>query len=174
MCVLSGQLTEILMEKYEGKKVWFTSDLHFWHKNICKYCDRPYESVEEMNQGIIANWNSVVKEDDIVFVLGDLGFCGIEKLKVLIPQLKGTIVVIQGNHDSDKVIDTLYNEEKLGNNNMIHFSCKDLGDYISAIVSEFKLFNMKKMYFDINFSNIDNLKKINKKENTYEKEKSIN
>ena len=95
--------------KIQHDKVWFTSDLHFWHKNICKYCDRPYESVEEMNQGIIANWNSVVKEDDIVFVLGDLGFCGIEKLKVLIPQLKGTIVVIQGNHDSDKVIDTLYN-----------------------------------------------------------------
>ena len=63
-----------------------------------------------MNQGIIANWNSVVKEDDIVFVLGDLGFCEIEKLKVLISQLKGIIVVIQGNHDSDKVIDTLYNE----------------------------------------------------------------
>ena len=91
-------------------KVWFTSDLHFWHKNICKYCDRPYESVEEMNEGIIQNWNSVVQEDDVVFVLGDLGFCGIEKLRLLISQLKGNIFLIQGNHDSDKVVNKLYEE----------------------------------------------------------------
>ena len=91
-------------------KVWFTSDLHFWHKNICKYCDRPYESIEEMNEAIIANWNSVVKEDDVVFVLGDLGFCGIEKLRHLMSQLKGKIFLIQGNHDSDKVVDKLYEE----------------------------------------------------------------
>lgn len=91
-------------------KVWFTSDLHFWHKNICKYCDRPYESVEEMNEGIITNWNSVVKEDDTVFVLGDLGFCGIEKLRLLISQLKGNIFLIQGNHDSDKIVNKLYEE----------------------------------------------------------------
>ena len=96
--------------KIQHDKVWFTSDLHIWHKNICKYCNRPYESVEEMNEGIVANWNSVVKEDDTVFVLGDLGFCGIEKLRMLLSRLKGTIIVIQGNHDSDKVINTLYNE----------------------------------------------------------------
>lgn len=91
-------------------KVWFTSDLHFWHKNICKYCNRPYESVEEMNEGIIQNWNSVVQEDDVVFVLGDLSFCGIEKLRLLISQLKGNIFLIQGNHDSDKVVNKLYEE----------------------------------------------------------------
>lgn len=91
-------------------KVWFTSDLHFWHKNICKYCNRPYESVEEMNEAIIQNWNAVVKDDDIVFVLGDLGFCGIEKLRDLLSQLKGKIFLIQGNHDSDKVVNKLYEE----------------------------------------------------------------
>lgn len=91
-------------------KVWFTSDLHFWHKNICKYYNRPYETVEEMNDSIITNWNSVVKEDDIVFVLGDLGFCGIEKLRLLMSQLKGKIFLIQGNHDSDKIVNKLYDE----------------------------------------------------------------
>jgi calcineurin-like phosphoesterase family protein len=91
-------------------KVWFTSDLHFWHKNICKYCNRPYESVEEMNEAIIQNWNAVVQEDDVVFVLGDLCFCGIEKLRLLISQLKGNIFLIQGNHDSDKVVNKLYEE----------------------------------------------------------------
>lgn len=97
--------------KIPHNKVWFTSDLHFWHKNICKYCGRPYDSIEEMNQGIVANWNSVVKEDDTVFVLGDLGFCGIEKLRPLMEQLNGTIYLVQGNHDSDKVVNKLVEEE---------------------------------------------------------------
>ena len=97
--------------KVQHDKVWFTSDLHFWHKNICKYCDRPYNSIEEMNQGIIDNWNSVVKEDDTVFLLGDMGFCGIEKLRTLMSQLKGKIYLIQGNHDSDKVVGNLYRED---------------------------------------------------------------
>jgi calcineurin-like phosphoesterase family protein len=101
--------------KIQHDKVWFTSDLHFWHKNICKYCNRPYETIEEMNQGIIDNWNSIVKEDDTVFVLGDLGFCGIEKLRPLMSQLKGRIILIQGNHDSDYVISTLYHEKIINN-----------------------------------------------------------
>ena len=101
--------------KIQHNKVWFTSDLHFWHKNICKYCNRPYETIEEMNQGIINNWNSVVKEDDTVFVLGDLGFCGIEKLRPLMSQLKGKIILIQGNHDSDYVMSTLYHEKIINN-----------------------------------------------------------
>lgn len=101
--------------KIQHDKVWFTSDLHFWHKNICKYCNRPYETIEEMNQEIINNWNFVVKEDDTVFVLGDLGFCGIEKLRPLMSQLKGKIILIQGNHDSDYVISTLYHEKIINN-----------------------------------------------------------
>lgn len=96
--------------KIQHDKLWLTSDLHFYHKNILKYTKRPYNTVEEMNQGIIDNWNSVVKEDDIVIVLGDLGFCGITKLIPLIKQLKGQIYVIQGNHDSDSVMLALYNE----------------------------------------------------------------
>lgn len=91
-------------------KVWFTSDLHFWHNNICKYCNRPYKSVEEMNEQIIKKWNCFIKEDDVVFLLGDIGFCGIEKLRPLMSQLNGKIYLIQGNHDSDKVVAKLYEE----------------------------------------------------------------
>lgn len=90
--------------KVQHDKVWFTSDLHFYHKNICKYCNRPYESVEEMNEALITNWNNVVKDDDVVFVLGDLGFCGYNKLSPLIARLKGKKYIIKGNHDSDKIV----------------------------------------------------------------------
>lgn len=94
--------------KVQYDKVWFTSDLHFWHKNICKYCNRPFETMEEMHEALINNWNSVVKEDDIVFLLGDMGFCGYEKLEPLMSQLNGKKYLIQGNHDSDKIVFRLY------------------------------------------------------------------
>ena len=100
----------ILFMKVKHDKFWLTSDLHFWHKNICKYCNRPFETVEQMNEEIINRYNSVISEDDTVFILGDLGFCGIEKLRVVISQLKGHIIVIQGNHDPDKTIKTLLEE----------------------------------------------------------------
>lgn len=108
-------------------KVWFTSDLHFYHNNICKYCNRPYNSVEEMHEALIANWNSVVKEDDVVFLLGDIGFCGMERLRPLISQLKGNIFLIQGNHDSDNLVEALYREGYIVNHSRLE-SITIIGD----------------------------------------------
>lgn len=59
--------------KFDGGRVWFTSDTHFYHTNIIDFCRRPFESIEEMNETLIANWNKVVGTNDIVFHLGD--FC---------------------------------------------------------------------------------------------------
>ena len=87
--------------KFDSSKtnIWFTSDTHFYHKNIIKYCYRPFNSVEEMNQSLINNWNNVVKENDIVFHLGDFAF---DKWKSIIKQLNGKIYLIVGNHDEIK------------------------------------------------------------------------
>ena len=51
--------------------IFFTSDHHFYHSNIIKYCQRPFHSVEEMNEEMIRRWNSVVGVDDTVYYLGD-------------------------------------------------------------------------------------------------------
>lgn len=79
-------------------KVFVISDLHLGHANIIKLCKRPFKNVEEMNKAIIDNWNSVVGEDDLVYVLGDFSFKGMEATHYL-NQLNGKIVLIKGNHD---------------------------------------------------------------------------
>ena len=83
--------------KYQN--IFFTSDTHFWHENIIKFCNRPFSSIEEMNDTIIENWNKVVGENDIVFHLGDFCFCGSDKFKEIIEKLNGRIYLILGNHD---------------------------------------------------------------------------
>ena len=51
--------------------LWFTSDTHYGHTNIIKYCNRPFQSIEEMNQALADNWNDRVEADDKVWHLGD-------------------------------------------------------------------------------------------------------
>jgi len=76
---------------------WLVSDTHFNHANIIRYCDRPFSSVDEMNQALVDNWNRVVEENDTVFFLGDLasGYRPLDWLKML----NGHIVLIKGSHD---------------------------------------------------------------------------
>lgn len=77
--------------------IWFTSDTHFNHANIIKYCNRPFSSIQEMNETIINNWNSVVTKDDTVYHLGDFAF---GKVNEFANKLNGKIVLIKGNHDT--------------------------------------------------------------------------
>ena len=80
--------------------IWFTADQHFYHTNIIKYCFRPYNSVEEMNQSMINNWNKVVRNDDLVFVLGDLILSDNKNtVKSILDNLYGQIILITGDHD---------------------------------------------------------------------------
>ena len=87
--------------KYNSNDVnlFFTSDTHFWHTNIIKYCNRPFIDIEEMNEEIIKRWNDKVGKDDIVFHLGDFAFCGSSQYKTLLERLNGKITLILGNHD---------------------------------------------------------------------------
>jgi calcineurin-like phosphoesterase family protein len=56
------------------KTIWFTSDTHFSHNNIIRYCNRPFSNVEEMDEVLINNWNNKVKQNDDVYHLGDIIF----------------------------------------------------------------------------------------------------
>jgi len=79
-------------------KIWFTSDPHYYHANVIKYCDRPYNSVEHMNESLIANWNAVVAPEDTVYCLGDFSFAP-RSVELFSQRLNGTKYLVPGNHD---------------------------------------------------------------------------
>jgi len=78
---------------------FFTSDTHFGHKNIITFCSRPFETVKEMNSGLIKNWNDVVQPTDRVFVVGDVFLCKSKEAEKYIKALNGYKILILGNHD---------------------------------------------------------------------------
>ena len=90
----------------DGSKIYFTSDLHFGHEAILKYCNRPFANVEEMNQKLIENWNKKVPEDGLVFNLGDFAWGGYPFWKSMREQLNGKIILIKGNHDEKNLTQT--------------------------------------------------------------------
>jgi calcineurin-like phosphoesterase family protein len=81
-------------------KYWVTSDLHFYHGGILKFCKdtRPYKDAEEMNAELIKHWNSLIGGDDVVLFLGDFSFKGKEATQLILDQLNGNIVFVLGNH----------------------------------------------------------------------------
>lgn len=83
----------------DGSKVWFTSDTHFGHERVIRFCNRPWDTIEEMNRGLIENWNSCVQPDDTVFHLGDFCWGGSSEWTSILSQLNGHIHLILGNHD---------------------------------------------------------------------------
>lgn len=89
----------MIINSFSPFHTFFTSDSHFYHHNIMELCKRPFADVEEMNETLIANWNAVVKRNDIVFHLGDFCFGGTAKWKETLGRLNGKIHLVPGNHD---------------------------------------------------------------------------
>ena len=85
--------------KFNAENTFFTSDTHFYHTNIIKFCNRPFKDVEQMNDVMIANWNSVIGKDDTVFHLGDFCLGGAAEWTKILDRLNGKIYLIMGNHD---------------------------------------------------------------------------
>lgn len=107
-------------------KFFVTSDLHLQHKNIIlfEHTNRPFTSIEEHDNAVINNWNSIVGSDDIVFVIGDFIMGASENIPNILEKLNGTIYLILGNHDTKKKIE-YYEEAKnvhvLGDHNIFYY-----------------------------------------------------
>lgn len=117
--------------------IWFTADTHFWHKRVIEYCERPWSSVEAMNEGLIDRWNEVVKPDDTVYVLGDFAFCGTTEIKRISSRLIGKKHIVLGNHDwkypRRRWLEFGFYSAELSHQNalfsMSHFPYKGSGDH---------------------------------------------
>lgn len=80
-------------------KIFITSDNHWGHTNIIKYCKRPFINSDEMNKAMIDNWNSVIDKNDIVYHLGDFIVSRTLLVKDILPKLNGKIHLLCGSHD---------------------------------------------------------------------------
>jgi len=77
----------------------FISDLHFGHKTIIRFDNRPFKTIEENDQTLIERHNAVVKPTDVTYFLGDISWHGSKETKEIFDQMNGKKILIKGNHD---------------------------------------------------------------------------
>ncbi len=137
--------------------VFFCADTHFLHSNIIRFCRRPWlkpndldasgkwistdiekQRTEEMTEGLITNWNSVVRPGDIVYFSGDFAFAraasGRESVQKIIKRLNGQIQLVLGNHDKKNIIQKIKGFSWVGDMKLInvdrqaiflsHYACR--------------------------------------------------
>lgn len=122
VCTVKNQI-----DSCEKSKIFIISDLHLNHFNIIKYCNRPFKSIEEMNEAIINNWNSKISDNDLVYFLGDFCLGGRNVINNFTERLKGRKIIISGNHDrSRNVYLEAGFEEYYKNRLMIHYKGRDI------------------------------------------------
>ena len=105
------------------RKTYITSDLHFGHKNIMKFCPetraRFRDDVEYMTEAMIKEWNDIVNTGDLVYILGDVAFCHADKATSIMNRLNGDKILIEGNHD-----------RKALKNDDFYYSFKEVHNYL--------------------------------------------
>lgn len=98
---------QMTMEVINKTYVW--SDQHFSHKNIIEFSNRPYMSIAEMNETLVANYNDYVGDNDVCIWVGDVGFGSTTNINAILDQCNGYKILVIGNHD--------FNRKKLRNLN---------------------------------------------------------
>ena len=91
---------------------WITSDLHFGHTNIMKFCPqsraRYKNDVDYMNEEMIREWNATIDSEDTVYILGDVAFLPAAKAVSIMQRLNGTKILVEGNHDRKLLNDPVF------------------------------------------------------------------
>lgn len=93
-------------------KTWITSDLHFGHTNIMKFCPvtraRFRNDVAYMNEQMVAEWNELIAPEDTVYILGDVAFLPATKAAEYMNRCNGNKILIEGNHDRKTLQDASF------------------------------------------------------------------
>jgi calcineurin-like phosphoesterase family protein len=123
--------------------IYFTSDLHFRHKNILTIGKgRPFGTVEEMEGVLIKNWNKKVNPTDDIYVLGDV-FWGqnSEQIRKIMAKLNGIKHLIVGNHDR-----IMPNEQSGCWNEIVHYK-EIIIDKQKVVLSHYPIFEWCGYYY---------------------------
>lgn len=80
---------------------FYIADTHFFDRKCIQYDGRPFSNIEEMNETMIRNWNSVVGQEDTVYLVGDYSYGNGADIVSTAQRLKGRKILIRGNHDND-------------------------------------------------------------------------
>lgn len=83
-------------------KKFYIADWHYGHANVLGFDNRPFKTVEEMNDELIRRWNSVVENGDLVYILGDMFWVKTTDAIPIMDRLNGQKILIKGNHDRVK------------------------------------------------------------------------
>ena len=88
----------------------YIADMHFDHADIIPYDNRPFDSIEEMNDALVQNWNRVVRDpEDLTWILGDFCMGNAERWRELLGKLNGRKSLILGNHDNRDAVNAVRN-----------------------------------------------------------------
>jgi calcineurin-like phosphoesterase family protein len=93
-------------------KTYITSDLHWGHKNIMKFCPvsraRFRDDLDYMNEAMVREWNDLISPEDLVYILGDVAFLPAAKAVEYMRRLNGRKILVQGNHDRKTLNDPVF------------------------------------------------------------------
>ncbi|MEH2560805.1 metallophosphoesterase [Bradyrhizobium sp. AZCC 2289] len=102
--------------------IWFTSDHHFGHKRIIELAQRPFTSVEEMDEMMIWYWNDRVKPGDMVYHVGDFAFADHDPY---LDRLNGVKRLILGNRDHSNRWKTGFSKRSSTVDSLLHIALPD-------------------------------------------------
>lgn len=113
---------------------FFMSDPHFFHENSIANSDRPFTSVEEMNEAIVERTNATVSNKDELYILGDVSFGNHEQTYKILRKMHGCKTLILGNHDKLIKKSTQIKTEIFGNRvfeqHVIKIDCPELANHL--------------------------------------------
>lgn len=125
---------KIVFQENQRHRLFLTSDPHFGHGNIIKYCNRPFKSKDEMNQVLVSNWNSKVPKNGITFIVGDFAFLHVDESLAFLKQLNGDKILISGNHDEHNLRDERFRKAFTGIYDLVDLKVYGKGKAVDNIV----------------------------------------
>lgn len=136
---------------FKKSMIYYISDLHFFHTNVLRFDKRPFSSMEEMNEKLVENWNSVVSDEDTVYFLGDFSFGKNPETIEILKSLKGHKVLIKGNHDGKYLKDKNFTNCWEGIYDILEVKDTLYGKPINITLCHYPILSFKSRYREESF-----------------------